>query len=120
MPEFGNNRVSTFTPDGTFVSAFGSTGGGPGEFNEANGVAVDADGLIFVADFKNGRVQVFDPSVGAFLYQFGHRGKGDGQFSDLSTVVVDDEGNLYAVDSTNGRIQKFRLPDDIPLATPVA
>lgn len=100
-------------------SDFGAIDGEPGEFGEANGVAVDANGLIYVADFVNGRVQVFDPA-GVFLYQFGHRGKDDGQFLDLSTVVVDGDGNLYAVDSGNFRIQKFQLPIlPIVSATPV-
>jgi 6-phosphogluconolactonase (cycloisomerase 2 family) len=32
---------------------------GPGEFREANGVAVDDQGLVYVADYVGGRVQVF-------------------------------------------------------------
>ena len=79
--------------------------------------------LIYVADFQNGRIEVFDPS-GVFLYQFGHRGAGDAQFIGLSTVVVDDLGNLYAVDSENFRIQKFQLPaaasSEAPPGTPVS
>ncbi len=77
--------------------------------------------LIYVADFKNGRVQIFDRDWRLSLSQFGHRGTGDAQFIGLTTVVVDNLGNLYAVDSGNFRIQKFRLPDAAAFqATPVA
>lgn len=55
----GNDRVQIFTPDGGFVSAWGTEGTAPGEFNLPWGVAVDDDGTIFVADADNDRIQKF-------------------------------------------------------------
>ena len=40
---------------------FGTSGTGEGEFNRPSGVAVDQDGVIYVADWLNDRLQVFDP-----------------------------------------------------------
>jgi len=45
---------------------FGTSGQGDGEFNRPTGVAVDKDGTIYVTDFKNDRLQVFDAD-GSFI-----------------------------------------------------
>ena len=47
-------------PDGQFLMKFGSTGDGDGQLNRPTKVAVDKEGIIYVADFKNDRLQVFD------------------------------------------------------------
>jgi DNA-directed RNA polymerase subunit RPC12/RpoP len=53
-------------PDGfTVVYTFGGEGTGPGLFKDDMGVAVDADGRVYVSD-ETRRVQRFDPS-GSFL-----------------------------------------------------
>jgi peptidylamidoglycolate lyase len=63
---YGNNRVTKFSPDGKFLFDWGRKGDGPGEFNLPHSVAVDAAGLVYVADRSNGRIQVFD-STGKFV-----------------------------------------------------
>ena len=47
-----------FTNDGIFVAQWGSLGNGNGQFNGANGIAIDGDGNVFVADDGN-HVQKF-------------------------------------------------------------
>ena len=39
----------------------GSSGSGEGELDRPTDVAVDQDGIIYVADWMNNRLQVFDP-----------------------------------------------------------
>ena len=39
---------------------WGRRGTGPGEFNVIQGIAIDADDNIYVADYANQRIQVFD------------------------------------------------------------
>ena len=56
----GNARVAKFTPDGVFVKSWGSRGTGDSQFHEAHGIAVDANGNVYVADRGNHRIQVFD------------------------------------------------------------
>ncbi|HKD72836.1 MAG TPA: peptidyl-alpha-hydroxyglycine alpha-amidating lyase family protein [Candidatus Acidoferrum sp.] len=63
---YGNNRVAKFSSDGKFLLDWGQKGDGPGEFNLPHSVAVDAQGLVYVADRSNSRVQVFDAN-GKFL-----------------------------------------------------
>lgn len=57
----GNNaRVAKFDKNGKFVKSWGSTGTAPGQFNVVHGIAVDAQGSVYVADRGNKRIQVFD------------------------------------------------------------
>lgn len=57
-----NARIVKLDRSGTFVSAFGSHGSGPGQFNAVHGIDVDRNGRIYVVDRLNKRVQVFDPA----------------------------------------------------------
>ena len=63
---YGNSRVAKFSASGKFLLDWGHKGSGPGEFNTPHGVAVDRQGLVYVADRENSRIQVFDPN-GKFL-----------------------------------------------------
>lgn len=57
VADFYNDRVQKFAPNGTFVTDFGETGKGPGQFRHAMAVGVAQDGSVFVADFLNDRIQ---------------------------------------------------------------
>jgi sugar lactone lactonase YvrE len=64
------NRVAKFDKDGRFLTHWGSTGSGPGQFNGVKALAVDAQGNVYAADIGNRRIQVFDAN-GAFKSEFG-------------------------------------------------
>ena len=55
----GANMVRVLSPQGELLGQWGSYGSGPGEFRQATGVAVDDQGLVYVADYVTGRVQMF-------------------------------------------------------------
>jgi len=61
----GDPRVLKFDKAGTFLKSWGGKGTGPGQFDIAHAVIVDARGLVYVADRQNRRVQIFDGD-GAF------------------------------------------------------
>ena len=58
--EYGDRqRIQKFTPDGVYVTEFGQHGSGEGEFQRPSGVAW-RDGLVYVVDAFNDRIQVFE------------------------------------------------------------
>ncbi|MCA9876409.1 MAG: NHL repeat-containing protein, partial [Thermomicrobiales bacterium] len=57
----GNERVQQFTPEGTFVRAWGGYGSAPGQLIEPVGIAIGPDGNLYVADSGNARIAIFTP-----------------------------------------------------------
>ncbi len=128
----GNNRVVALNADGSFRAAFGSTcfleeedsqgcidpdGNGPrelgdGQFREPWGIAVGADGTIFVADTWNGRIQSFD-SQGNFLRKWGafntitDENRHPYSLFGPRGLAVTPAGNLLVADTGNKRILEF-------------
>jgi hypothetical protein len=89
---------------GDFLFKWGSYGTGDEQFYWPYDVATDASGNVYVVDFRNHRVQVFD-SNGTFLRKWGSGGNGDGQFGNPTAIAVNEEGKLYVGDGNN--IQVF-------------
>lgn len=52
-------RVLKFDNNGKFVTKFGSTGIGPGQFRDPEHLALDNVGNVYVSDRKNDNIQVF-------------------------------------------------------------
>jgi DNA-binding beta-propeller fold protein YncE len=66
---YGNARVAKYDKNGKWIRNWGSRGTGPGQFNIVHGIAIDAQGMVYVADEGNKRIQVFDGD-GNFKTQF--------------------------------------------------
>jgi len=64
-----NSRVAKVDKDGNWLKSWGEPGTGPGQFHTPHSIAVDAQGLVYVADRGNRRIQVFD-GEGRFQRQF--------------------------------------------------
>jgi len=88
--------------------AFGNAGTGNGQFTTPRAVAVGPDGLLYVADSGNHRVQVLD-AEGNFVRGWGSAGSGPGQFQEPWGIAVSAEGWVYVADTWNHRIQVFDL-----------
>ena len=102
-----NHTVHVFDPrDGRLLHAIGSRGKGPGELNLPRDVALGPDGLLYVSDGGNFRVQVFTPE-GRFVRAWGEPGMRYGQFSRPKGIATDTEGKVYVVDAAFGNFQIF-------------
>ena len=69
----GDARVLKFDKNGKFIKSWGGKGSGPGQFQVAHGIAIDAKGLVWVADRENQRIQVFDQD-GKFVREVKYKG----------------------------------------------
>ena len=77
-----------------------------GPFNRPTGVAVGADGDVFISDgYGNARVHVFDAD-GDHLDSWGTPGAGPGQFR-IPHAIVRDGRTLWVADRENSRLQAF-------------
>ena len=94
---------------GALLSNIGKRGDGPGEFNLPRDVAVGKDGLLYIVDGGNFRIQVMRPD-GSFVRNFGAVGRQGGQFSRPKEIAIDNAGNVYVVDAAFGNFQIF-TPD---------
>jgi tripartite motif-containing protein 71 len=90
----------------TYVSSFGSSGTGQGQFSHPADVAIDQKGDVWVADKGNNRVEEFD-EAGELLRTVGSSGSGNGQFSGPRALAVDPKGDAWVVDSGHGRVEEF-------------
>jgi sugar lactone lactonase YvrE len=85
------NRISKWSKDGKFITAWGRTGSAPGEFNVPHTIAIDSRGRLFVGDRANNRIQIFD-QAGKFLDEWT-------QFGRPSGIAIAKDDTIYVADS---------------------
>lgn len=134
---YGNARVAKYEPTGKYIKSWGSRGTAPGQFNIVHGIAIDAQGNVYVADEGNRRVQVFDGN-GTFKKQFlnvgtptaicitpgprqslyiAHTGDPDGM-EDAAIYKVDLDGKIVGKFGRAGKLPKeFGLVNSIDCRT---
>jgi sugar lactone lactonase YvrE len=121
-----NYTVRKITPSGvvtTLAGAAGSYGstdgtGADARFSDPDGVAVDGDGNVYVADKSNHTVRKITPAgvVTTLAGAAGSYGLADGtgplaRFTSPDAVAVDGDGNLYVTDRNNHAIRKITPAD---------
>jgi len=91
-----------------FVTAWGGTGSGDGQFRSPNSVAVDTSDFVYVVDADNARIQQFT-SEGTFVTKWGSGGSAPGQFEEPFGVAVDNQGFVYVADGDNNRLKASEM-----------
>lgn len=114
------NAIREITSSGVVTTlAGGSVGsrdgvGGAAQFSRPSGVAVDANGNVFVADANNDTIRMVTKAgvVTTIAGSPGVVGSADGsgsaaKFNSPNGVAVDTSGNIYVADTFNGTIRKI-------------
>lgn len=98
----GEPRLLKFDKTGRLLKTWGGAGAAPGKFDTPHSIVVDAEGLVYVADRQNRRVQVFD-SEGMFIEERKYKGLPCG-------LHIAQDGTMYMVSGFAGEI--LRLDQD--------
>lgn len=103
------DRIQEFDPAGQFVRSWGSQGSAPEQFSRPQALAFDAQGLLWIADACNHRIQVFDVagSIPRLERIWGQPGRGAGQLNCPYGLAFDRQGNLLLAEFGNHRVQRF-------------
>jgi sugar lactone lactonase YvrE len=120
VADMGDHRIRKITANGTVTTLAGSGNAGfadgngtSASFNSPAGVAVDANGNVYVTDWENHRIRKITPSGNVTtLAGSGNASFADGQgtsasFNHPAGVAVDAVGNVYIADIENHKIRKI-------------
>jgi sugar lactone lactonase YvrE len=110
-PDLDQVLVYDADPPHKLLRKIGTTGKGhtltaPGDFSKPTNVAVDKEGLVYVTDTWNDRVEIFDPD-GKFIRTWGKAGDGPGYFARPKGIATDGDGHVWVADSVQDRVQVF-------------
>jgi DNA-binding beta-propeller fold protein YncE len=98
--------------NGNLIRTIGTRGKKDGEFNLPRDVRVGSNGLIYVTDGGNFRVQAFTQD-GKHVRSWGQPGRRLGQFSRPKGISVDKDDNVYVVDAAFGNFQIFNADGEL-------
>ena len=99
MAECWGQRIHMLTTGGEFIGTFGVSGSGIGQFWGPLDVKISPDGRVYVADWGNHRVQVFNPD-----WTISHvidNSSVPGRFSYPTAIAFDLLGNVYVANDSN-------------------
>jgi serine/threonine-protein kinase len=117
VADYGNNTIREINQAGAVTTIAGSTSPGSSDgsgikasFNQPTGVAVDATGNVFVADYGNNLVRKITPAGLVTTIAGGGIAHGPGTaitFNGTTGVAVDVADNVYVTDYGNNVVQKI-------------
>jgi sugar lactone lactonase YvrE len=128
VSDTNNSTIRRITPAGvvsTLAGAAGQTGSADGSgssarFNYPFGIATDATGNIYVADFGNSTIRKVSPAgaVTTLAGVAGSAGANDGagsgaKFNHPSALSLDAAGNIYVIDTSNQTVREVTAAGNV-------
>ena len=107
VAERDSHRISIFTLEGQLIRTIGSRGSGPGQFNHPSAIAFSPDGDMYIADYSNHCIQVFN-SDGVYQREFG-----GGQLKYPLDILITADGHVLVADRGNNRVVVFNTTGQI-------
>jgi sugar lactone lactonase YvrE len=121
VADTGNNTIRKITPDHTVTTLAGATSPGTSDgtgsaarFIAPQGIAVDANGNVYVAEFANNTVRKITPDgvvsllAGSVRIPGSENGRGSSaHFRNPWALAADKNGNVYVSDNGNLSLRKI-------------
>ena len=112
VADYNTGYVKVYDKDHNWVMTFSDYGDAPGENIKSEFMAIH-DGLLYMPEAGNHRVNVFDLE-GNFIALFGEGGNtepdsAEGLLNNPEAAKVNGEGRVYVSDLKNDRVQVFDL-----------
>jgi hypothetical protein len=101
----------------TQVGQFGGVGTGEGQFVFPAGVAVGANGEVFVVDQNNDRMEVFTNGVFERQFALGSGGMFGGPSGRSQALFLDNSGRAFVADTMQGCVKVFDAGTGLSLGT---
>ncbi len=105
------HRLIRLSRQGIPKQYVGKRGTTPGTFNYPTFICIDAQGLVYVVDSMNFRIQIFD-GEGNLVSFFGESGDATGYLARPRGIAVDSYGHIYVVDALFHTVQIFSKSGD--------
>ena len=121
VADTGNDTIRVVAANGAATTLAGSPGlpgtadgqGAAARFGSVRGLAVNAAGTVYVADFSNNTIRQITPGgqVSTLAGSPGVAGSADGTgtaatFNGPTDIAIDTAGNLYVADTTNSTVRR--------------
>ncbi len=119
---YGNSRVVKYDKNGRYITSVGSKGSEQGQLNLPHSIATDANGVVYVGDRSNKRIEVFDNdlkfkaiydqvgapwavciSPGPHQYLYSSNSNPDNNIADIAAVT----GEIYKMELDGTILGKF-------------
>jgi hypothetical protein len=99
--------IRKFRTNGAYVGQIGVAGTGVGKLANPADVSIDSRGNLYVAEWVDDRVSVWDSTTGAYKYEFGTTGNSAGQLDGPVGIQIDPLDRIWVAESVNDRVQVF-------------
>lgn len=103
------DQIQEFDPECNYIRRWGSQGRELGEFSRPQALMIDQEGLLWVADACNHRIQVFevDAAKPTLVQTWGKPGSRGGELQTPYGFDFDVDGTILISEFGNHRVQRF-------------
>lgn len=116
--EYGEaDRIHRYSAGGQYLDVLGEHGSEPLQFNRPQSLNIDSEGLLWVADSSNHRIQVIDwrEKQAKSVAILGERGSAPGQLCFPHGLTLARDGTLIVSEYGNHRVQHLQ-PNGSPIS----
>ena len=106
VAECGGHRIHKLTTRGEFLGTFGQEGSGVGQFNGPCDIKISSEGMVYVADRDNSRIQVFH-SDWTVSHIIDGKVLGDSSFTHPEGISLDLSGNVHVTGDGSDSVTVF-------------